>query len=167
MFDHAVPSQLLKHNHSHDILHLYSHRNCDLCREVKQRRNYSKPIPIERQNRATKAWQKTDLDHIIMGKQTPGILGETVGLVGRDEHLGWVSFSADENKDNNAIAEGLGHHFGKELDKAQSRGFTIYSDSAPEFEKVCKKLRLLHRPATPNSEEANARHERFMGGCFW
>ena len=39
----------------------------------------------------------------------------------------------------------------------------MYSDSAPEFEKVCKKWHLLHRQATPNSEEANARHERFMG----
>ena len=27
---------------------------------------------------------------IIMGNHTPGILGETVGLVARDEHLGWV-----------------------------------------------------------------------------
>ena len=75
-----------------------------------------------------------------MGKQTPGILGETVGLVGRDEHLGWVSFSANKSKGNQAIADGLRHHFGKELNRAQSRGFTIYSDSAPEFDKVCKKL---------------------------
>ena len=41
--------------------------------------------------------------------------------------------------------------------------FTIYSDSAGKFRKVCKKLKVLHRPATPNSSEANARHERFMG----
>ena len=146
LLDHAISAQLLRDNHSHDILHLYSHRNCDICREVKQRRNYSKPIPIERQNLVTKPFHKTDLDHIIMGKQTPGIHGETVGLVGRDEHLGWVSFSADKSKGNAAIAVGLRHHFGKELNKAQSRGFTIYSDSAPEYEKVCEKLRLLHRP---------------------
>ena len=144
-------------------MHLYSHKNCALCREVKQRRTYSKPVPIEKQNRVTKAFHKTDIDHIIMGNHTPGILGETVGLVARDEHLGWVSFSGDKNRDAPAVADGLRHHFGKELNKAQSRGFTIYSDSAGEFSKVCKKLKLLHRPATPNSEEANARHERFMG----
>ena len=76
----------------HDISHLYSHRNCALCREVKQRRNYSKPVPIEKQNRVTKAFHKTDIDHIIMGNHTPGILGHTVGLVARDEHLGWLVF---------------------------------------------------------------------------
>ena len=84
-------------------------------------------------------------------------------MVARDEHLGWVSFNADENRDSPAVARGLTHHFGKGLNKAQSRGFTIYSGSALEFEKVCKKLRLLHRPATPNIEEANARHEGFIG----
>ncbi len=152
LLDHAMDAQLMKNTHSHDILHLYSHRGCDICREVKQRRNYSKPIPIERQNLVTKPWHKTDLDHIIMGKQTPGVLGETVGLVGRDEFWGWVSFSADNSKGSNAIADGLRHHFGKEPNRAMSRGFTVYSDSAPEFKKVCKKVRLLHRTATSKSE---------------
>ena len=55
LLDHADSSQLMKENHSHDILHLYSHRNRDICREVKQRRNYSKPVPVERQNVVTKA----------------------------------------------------------------------------------------------------------------
>ena len=67
------------------------------------------------------------------------------------------------HKNANEVAEGLRHHFGAELNKARSRGFTIFSDSAPEFEKVWKKLKLLHRPATPNDPESNSRHERFMG----
>ncbi len=87
----------------------------------------------------------------------------TVGLVARDERSGWASFSPDKNKDASAVADGLRHHFGSNIDKASSRGFMLYSDSAPEFSKVCKKLRLIHRAATPNSSEANARHERFMG----
>jgi hypothetical protein len=33
--------------------------------------------------------------------------GETVGLVARDEHLGWVSFSGDKNRDAPAVADGL------------------------------------------------------------
>ena len=70
-----------------------------------------------------------------MGDNAPGILGETVGLVARDEYLGWVSFKGDKNRDSPAVGEGLRHHFGKELNRAQSRGFTIYSDSAPEFAK--------------------------------
>ena len=142
LLDHAVSRQLLKSIDTHDILHLYSHKDCALCREVKQRRNYSRPIPIERQNRVTKAWHKTDIDHIIMGDNSPGILGETVGLVARDEHLGWVSFKGDKNRDSPAVGEGLRRHFGKELNREQSRGCTIYSDSAPEFQKICKKLKL-------------------------
>ena len=39
----------------------------------------------------------------------------------------------------------------------------MLGDSAPEYKKACKKLKILHRAATPNSDEANARHERFMG----
>ena len=39
----------------------------------------------------------------------------------------------------------------------------MYSDSAAELRKAAKKLKLIHRAATPNSDEANARHERFMG----
>ena len=42
-------------------------------------------------------------------------------------------------------------------------GFLIYSDSAPEYTKICRELGIQHRRATPNSDEANGRHERFMG----
>ena len=79
LLDHAVSRRLMKNEDDHDILHLYSHKNCTLCREVKQRRNYSKPVPIEKPNLVTKAFHKTDVDHIIMGNHTPGILGEPVG----------------------------------------------------------------------------------------
>ena len=130
---------------------------------MKQRRHYTHPVPVEKQNRVNKPFWKTDIDHIIMGNNVPGIRGETIGLVSRDESLGWVSFSGSKTKDANGVADGLGHHFGAELNKARSRGFTFYSDSAPEFEKVCKKLKLLHRPATPSDPESNSRHERFMG----
>ena len=139
--DHAITRQLVdrKTMVEHDVSHFMSHRDCALCREVEQRRNYSKPIAEEREHLATKMFEKTDLDHIIMGKNAPGIYGEVVGLVGRDEKCGWVSFSGDKNRDVPAVSEGLRHHFGNALDKAKSRGFTIYSDSAPSFRKVCKK----------------------------
>ena len=44
--DHAMTRQLVDQNTlvEHDVLHFMSHRDCALCREVKQRRNYSKPI---------------------------------------------------------------------------------------------------------------------------
>ena len=51
-----------------------------------------------------------------------------------------MSFSGDKNRNSPAVARGITHHFGKELNKAQSRGFTIYSDSAPEFEKYARNL---------------------------
>ncbi len=44
-----------------------------------------------------------------------------------------------------------------------SCGFIIYSDSAPEFRKVCKWSKILDKLATPNSDEGNARCERLMG----
>mgnify|MGYP001263262069 FL=1 len=150
----------------HDRLHFHSNRDCQICREVKQRRNYSKPIPEEFKHTATKMFAKTDIDHIIMGNNVPGVFGETVCLVARDECSGFVTASPDKSKDTNSTCLGLIYQFGQELDKAQSRGFMIYSDSAPEYVKICKRLKIMHRPATPNSDEANARHERFMG-VFW
>ena len=71
LLDQAINRQLMKDENDHDILHLYSHKNCALCREVKQRRTYSKPVPIEKQDRVTKAFHKTDIDRIIMGNHTP------------------------------------------------------------------------------------------------
>ena len=32
-----------------------------------------------------------------------------------------------------------------------------------EFKNVSRKLKILHRLATPHGDEANARHERFTG----
>ena len=161
--DNAVENLAVAENFSHDLLHFHSHRDCSLCRQVKQRRNYSHPILEENKHLATKVFEKTDIDHIIIGNGVPGLLGETVGLVARDEAIGFVSVSPDTSKLTNAVAIGLRHHFGPALDKAQARGFMLYSDSAAEFQKVAKKLWLIHRAATPNSDEANARHERFMG----
>ena len=122
LLDHAVSRQILKSIDTHDILHLYSHKDCALCREVKQRRHYTHPVPIEKQNRVNKPFWKTDIDHIIMGDNVPGIHGETVGLVARDEDLGWVSFHGSKHKNANEVAEGLRHHFGAELNRARSRG---------------------------------------------
>ena len=51
LLDHAVSRQILKSIDTHDILHLYSHKDCALCREVKQRRHYTRPVPVEKQNR--------------------------------------------------------------------------------------------------------------------
>ena len=39
----------------------------------------------------------------------------------------------------------------------------MFGDSAPEYKKACRKLKILHRAATPNSDDSNARHERFIG----
>ena len=142
---------------------MYSHPNCAHCREVKQRRNYSKPLPENRQNLATKIHQKTDIDTIVMGNNIPGLNGERYGAVMRDESIGFVSFHGSKRRDTSSVGDALSHHFASELDKADSRGFMVYGDSAPEFKKICKKLRILYRPATPNSDESNSRHERFMG----
>ena len=58
-----------------------------------------------------KMFSKTDLDHFILGDNVPGLFGELVGLVARDELAGFVSFKASKSKDNKSIAEGLRHHF--------------------------------------------------------
>ena len=108
-------------------------------------------------------FHKTDIDHIIMGNGSTGLFGECVGLVARDERSGFVSFSGAKTKSTNDVADGLRHHFGQNINSVKSNGFMVYSDAAPEFKRVCRKLGILHRPATPNSDEANARHERFMG----
>ena len=147
----------------HDLLHFYSNIACSHCRTTKQRRNYSKPVPENRRNLAEKPFQKTDIDAIIMGNNIPGIYGERVGHVIRDEHTGYVSFVASKQRDTPSTTDACLHHFAQEIDKAQSRGFLLYGDSAPEYKKVCKKIGILYRPATPNSDESNARHERFMG----
>ena len=75
----------------------------------------------------------------------------------------FVSFQASKNRDTNSAIEACQHHFAQELNKAKSSGFLMFGDSAPEYKKACRKLKILHRAATPNSDEANARHERFMG----
>ena len=93
-----------------------------------------------------------------------GIHGETVNMVARDEHAGFVTSYPDKNKDHKSTAKGLRQHFGNQIDDVKScKGFLIYSDSAPEYKKICTKLGIQHRQATPNSDEANGRHERFMG----
>ena len=67
------------------------------------------------------------------------------------------------NKDHKAVANGVRHHFGNQIDDVKScRGFPIYSDSAPEYKKIFGELGIQHRQATPNSDEANGRHERFI-----
>ena len=60
---------------NHDLLHFHSHRDCSLCREVKQRRNYSHPIMEENKHLATKVFEKTDIDHMVIGNSVPGLLG--------------------------------------------------------------------------------------------
>ena len=108
-------------------------------------------------------FKKTDIDAIIMGNNIPGVYNEKVGSVLRDENSGFVSFKGFQKRDTPSTIDACRHHFGQELDKVDSRGFMIYGDSAPEYKRVCKKLRILYRPATPNSDESNSRHERFMG----
>ena len=50
---------------THDLLHFKSNCSCDICRAVKQRRNYSHPVPIVKRHLATKLHEKTDIDHYI------------------------------------------------------------------------------------------------------
>ena len=112
----------------HGILHFHSHRNCALCREVKQRRNYSHPTQEENKHIATNIHENTDIDHNIIGNGVPGLYGETVGLVVRDEAVGFVFVSCDTSKLTGAVALGLQHLSGSALDKAQARGFMLYND---------------------------------------
>ena len=60
---------------NHDLLHFPSHRDCALCREVKQRRNYSHPVMEENKHLAVKVFEKTDIDHMVIGNSVPGLLG--------------------------------------------------------------------------------------------
>ena len=68
--DHAMTRQLVDQKTSveHDVLHFMSHRDCALRHEVKQRRNYSKPIAEENKHLAKQIFEKTDLDLITIGK---------------------------------------------------------------------------------------------------
>ena len=100
-----------------------------------------------------------------MKKKTIVVTGGSgrFGEVLKDECTYFVSFHGSKNRDTNSAIEACQHHFAQELNNAKSSGFLMFGDSAPEYKKACKKLKILHRAATPNSDEANARHERFIG----
>ena len=57
----------------HDILHFHSHKDCTICREVKQRRNYSRPVPEQFRHTANKIHKKTDIDQSKMKKDKKGV----------------------------------------------------------------------------------------------
>ena len=60
VLDHAMTRQLVDSTLvEYDVLHFMSHRDCALCREVKQRRNYSRPIAEENKHLAKKIYEKT------------------------------------------------------------------------------------------------------------
>ena len=85
----------------HDVLHFHSHKDCSLCREVKQRRNYSRPVLEQFKHTATKLYAKTDIDHLVMGEGCPGLMGESYCLIARDEFSGFVTATPDMSKDTN------------------------------------------------------------------
>ena len=97
--------------YAHDLLHMHSHADCNICRDTKQRRHSARPVPESFKHFVKKMFLKTDLDHFILGDHIPGLFGEQVGLVARDELSGFVPFKPDKNKDHKSIAEGLRHHF--------------------------------------------------------
>ena len=71
--DRAATRELVDQNTAvpHEVLHFHSHGDCSLCREVKQRRKYSRPIPEQFRYIVNQIFAKTDIDHIIMGDNRP------------------------------------------------------------------------------------------------
>lgn len=93
------------------------------------------------------------MDDFILGDSVKGVSAETIALVARDEHSGFVSAIPDGSSDWVHSADGLGQHYGQII--CDARGFLVYSDSAPAYQKMCRRLQILHRPATPTHDLDN------------
>ena len=76
----------------------------------------------------------------------------------KDEGAAFATFFPTKKKDTQAAVDGMLHHFGVDINKANS----CYSDGATAFKKMAKLLIIPTTYSTTNTPTSNSRHETFM-----
>ena len=134
--------------------------NCEACRIAKQKRAPAITGSAKAKEKPVKFGAKTTFDNLVSGTKglSIGIGGQKYGLPIRDVGTNFCTFTSSSSKYVSEVTFGLREHFGKDIHLARE----LYSDSAPEYKRAAKLLRLPIRTSTPRRPTANCEQEAFM-----
>ena len=128
------------------VTHLPACADCEICRIAKQKREASRVHVLDESDFASEWGQKIMFDHFI---------GAEPCLTIYDEGTNTIGFYPCKSRKASEVEAAFRKFCGADLDKVK----LLYSDNAPEFKKLAKKLKLAKRTSTPRRPKTNARME--------
>ena len=126
----AIAPRIRRPKQPHNLVtHLPADADCDICRIAKQKREASRIQVLDETDYATEWGEKIMFDHFI---------GTEPCLTLYDEGTNTIAFYPGKSRKTAEVELAFRKFCGSDLDKVK----LLYSDNAPEFKKLARKLKL-------------------------